>query len=329
MARNSRTLSSFTNRVRWVNDLPSWNQLKRDSQRLGKELGGVSTGAMLKASRAQEKELIASRTKLADKLRKEDEKARTIAKRQAAKDSQSGFQSAISGLTETSGLKASQTVFAERMRQEDALAKKKYSTQEAFDKKQRQVLRRFVLSNAELRKMSGVEKKILLDKLKQAKTVEELLHLERKLKTQVTDRNRRERTRTRELQKQKRLSGDISKQLAGAFVVAGSGNVILQNGLSMEGLERSLLVVSGNSEKAAENFKYVRNEAMKYGKDIATLTEAYVNFEASAGNKLSQKDMRDLFSGVAIYSTALGMTTEKTQRAYVAISQMLGKSLPL
>ncbi|MFN1551233.1 tape measure protein [Vibrio natriegens] len=325
MARNSRTLSSFTNRVRWVNDLPTWNQLKRDSQRLGKELGGASTGAMLKASRAQEKELIASRTKLAEKLRREDEKARVRAKRQAAKDSKSGFQSAISGLTETSGLKASQTAFAERMRQEDALAKKKYSNQEAFDKKQRQVLKRFVLSNSELRKMSGVEKKILLDKLKQAKTVEELLHLERKLKTQITDRNRKEKSRTRELQRQKNISNDMAKTLAGAFAVAGSGHAVIQTGLTFESLERSMLVTSGSAEKAAENFKFVRSEAMKYGKDLATLTESYVSFQAAAGNKLSQKDMRDLFSGVATYSTALGMSTEKTQRAYVAISQMLGK----
>lgn len=35
----ARTLHKFVNEVRWRNHLPSWNKLKKDTQKLGKELG--------------------------------------------------------------------------------------------------------------------------------------------------------------------------------------------------------------------------------------------------------------------------------------------------
>ncbi|MDF4642716.1 hypothetical protein P3489_23290, partial [Vibrio parahaemolyticus] len=48
--------------------------------------------------------------------------------------------------------------------------------QKKFEQTQRTVLKRFVLSNAAIRDLDVSEKKVLLTKLKQAKTVEELLH---------------------------------------------------------------------------------------------------------------------------------------------------------
>ena len=321
----ARKLHKFVNEVSWRNHLPSWRKLKKDAQKLGKELGDAPTASMVKASRRQEKELIASRTKLADKLRREDAKIREQNKRQAARDSKAGFQSSIAGLTETSGLKASQTVFAEKMRQEDALAKKKLRNQESFEKKQREVIRRFVSSNRELREMSGVQKKILIDKLRDAKTVESLLALEKRLKHEITDRNRRERTRTRELQKQQGISKNLAANLAGVYAVAASSHAVVQTGLTFESLERSMLVTSGSAVKAKENFKFVREEALRLGLDIQNLTSAYVQFQAAAGNKLSQADLRQVFVGISEASTALGLSQEKQQRVFTAATQIISK----
>ncbi|EPX6937762.1 tape measure protein [Vibrio alginolyticus] len=321
----ARTLHKFVNTIGWRLDRQSWNSVLKNSRRMGKELGDAPTASMVKASRRQEKELIASRTKLADKLRREDAKIREQNKRQAAKDSKAGFQSSISGLTETSGLKASQTLFAERMRQEDALAKKRTNNQKTFEKTQQKVLKRFVQSTAAIRDLSVIEKKVLLSKLKQAKTTEDLLHLEKRLKNQVTDRQRKEKARTRELQKQQGISKNLAANLAGAYAGVMSGHAVVQTGLTFESLERSMLVTSGSAEKAADNFAFVRKTALELGQDINTLTRAYVNFQASAGNKMSEKDLRGLFKGLTEYNTALGVTQEAQQRSIVAIQQIAGK----
>ncbi|MCV5225570.1 hypothetical protein OFC57_42365, partial [Escherichia coli] len=66
-------------------------------------------------------------------------------------------------------------------------------------------LLRFAQSTSTIRDMGVAEKKVLLNKLKQASSTEELLHLEKRLKNQISDRNRREKQRTRELAKQSAL----------------------------------------------------------------------------------------------------------------------------
>ncbi|HBN6198249.1 TPA: tape measure protein, partial [Vibrio parahaemolyticus] len=151
------------------------------------------------------------------------------------------------------------------------------------------------------------------------------LHLEKKLKSQITDRNRRERTRTRELQKQQGISKNLAANLAGVYAAAASGSAVVQTGLTFESLERSMLVTSGSAEKAADNFAFVRQTALELGQDINTLTRAYVNFQAAAGNKMSEKDLRGLFKGLAEYNTALGVTQEAQQRSIVSIQQVASK----
>ncbi|MDG2820310.1 hypothetical protein P7M18_25790, partial [Vibrio parahaemolyticus] len=94
-----------------------------------------------------------------------------------------------------------------------------------------------------------------------------LLHLEKKLKSQITDRNRRERTRTRELQKQQGISKNLAANLAGVYAAAASGSAVVQTGLTFESLERSMLVTSGSAEKAADTFAFVRQTALELGQD--------------------------------------------------------------
>ncbi|EMK3507878.1 tape measure protein [Vibrio parahaemolyticus] len=217
-----------------------------------------------------------------------------------------------------------------RQPEHDAHAKayrKRNEEQKRFLAKQKQVLKNFVLSNQAVRDLDVTEKKRLLTLLKSAKTTEELLHLERKLKAQVTDRNRKERNRTRELQRQQGISKNLAANLAGAYAGVMSGHAVVQTGLTFESLERSMLVTSGSAEKAADNFKFVRETALELGQDINTLTRAYVNFQASAGNKMSEKDLRGLFKGLTEYNTALGVTQEAQQRSIIAVQQIASKGV--
>ncbi|UYI49650.1 tape measure protein [Vibrio natriegens] len=217
-----------------------------------------------------------------------------------------------------------------RQPDQDAHAKayrKRNEEQKRFEQIQKRVLKRFVLSNQAVRDLDISEKKVLLTKLKQASTSQELLHLERKLKTQVTDRNRKEKARTRELQRQQGISKNLAANLAGAYAGVMSGHAVVQTGLTFESLERSMLVTSGSAEKAADNFAFVREQANRLGLDINTLTGAYVKFQAAAGNKMSEGDLRGLFTGLAEYNTALGVTAEAQQRSLIAVQQIASKGV--
>ncbi len=272
MARN---LYNFTNTIRFKLDRQSWNDVKKQSQKLAQQL----------AREADPNSPLSNNPSQPQSRRR----------RQPDHDS-------------------------------NARQYRKLNAEQAkFEQKQKEVLKRFVLSNAAIRDLDVSQKKVLLTQLKQARTVEELLHLERKLKTSVIDRNRKEKARTRELQKQQGISKNLAANLAGVYAAAASGNAVVQTGLTFESLERSMLVTSGSAEKAADNFKFVRSEALRLGQDITALTSNYVNFQAAAGNKLAQDDLRDIFSGIAEYSTALGLSQERQQRAYVSLNQALGK----
>jgi len=342
----ARKLYKFVNEVSWRTNLPSWKNLKRDSERLGKELGGASTGAMMKATKAQEKELIASRTKLADKLRREDEKARAVAKRQASKDSQSGFQSAISGLTQTSGLKASQTVFAERMRQEDALAKKQQAgmdthvrafrarnrQQEKFLELQDKVIRRFMLSNREIRQMSEAERNVYINKLKNAKSAKDLLHTERRLKAEIQDNLHFSKMRTRELNKQtlaqRRLTSSTEQMvgaLASVYTAAAAGQAVIRVGQDFESFEKTFLAVSKNVEDAAEQMQFARDTAQYLGSDLIETGKAYSRMIGAVGDKAPLQDVRDIFLATNEAAVVLGLSADDTAGSLRAIQQILGK----
>ncbi|ALM62152.1 tail length tape measure protein [Vibrio phage qdvp001] len=344
----ARTLMKFVNTVSWRNDLPSWRKLKKDAQKLGKELGDAPTASMVKASRRQEKELIASRTKLADKLRREDAKIREQNKRQAAKDSKAGFQSSIAGLTETSGLKASQTVFAEKMRQEDALAKKQQAgmdshvklmrkrnmEQEKFERLQASVIKRFSISNKEIREMGKLKRAEYIQQLKQTKSAESLLHTERKLKAEIADRLRNEKRLTQEKNKQtlaqRRLTSSTEQMvgaLASVYTAAAAGRAIMDVGVQFEAIQKSFIVVSGGVQGAAEDFKFVREEAMRLGAPLTTLAENFARMRAAAGDKMQLEDLKQIFIGVNESATALGLTQEKISKIMLATQQMMSKPL--
>ena len=138
---------------------------------------------------------------------------------------------------------------------------------------------------------------------------------------------------TNELKRQNFLMGRLSassRQFAGgmvnAFAVIGGLGMVAQIGQDFESVENTMLAVSGSSEKAAENFKFVRNEAFRLGASLRSTSKDYAKLLASANNQLSGKQTEDLLTGVLEASTALGVSADDTSGALRAIQQMLGKT---
>ena len=59
----------------------------------------------------------------------------------------------------------------------------------------------------------------------------------------------------------------------------------------MKLLKNPFIVVSGGAEGAAEDFKFVREEAMRLGAPLTTLAENFARMRAAAGDKMALKDL--------------------------------------
>ncbi|EGR1297500.1 hypothetical protein EAF56_15935 [Vibrio alginolyticus] len=188
---------------------------------------------------------------------------------------------------------------ARRQRQQDQDShikhyRKLQLEQEKFEATQKKVLKRFVQSTSAIREMSGAEKKVLLTKLKQASSTEELLHLEKKLKNQISDRNRRERTRTRELAKQSALithqHNERRKAAAASLKQVGAGAVLAGGSLAVLGMQQSLQRATEldtalkKSGLDATTFQNISAASEKYGLSMDSSADILKDFSDKLGD---------------------------------------------
>lgn len=227
---------SFTNTVKWKLDRQTWNDVKKQSQHLNKQLAKLdplNSGSAVKQRKEQQDSHIKHYRKLQAEQRK-------------------------------------------------------------FSQTQKTVLRRFVQSTSAIRDMDVAEKKVLLTKLKQAKTTDELLDLEKKLKNRVSDTNRKEKVRTRELAKQAAL---ITKQnnarrmaAASSLKNAGMAAGLTIGSLTALGAQQSLQRATEldaalkKSGLDAETFQNIAAASAKFGLSMDSVADQYKDFADKLGD---------------------------------------------
>ncbi|EJG0778071.1 hypothetical protein C4G25_RS04410 [Vibrio parahaemolyticus] len=232
----SRKMYSFTNTVRWKLDRQTWNDVKKQSQQLNKQLAKLDPINSASAIK-QRKEQQDSHIKHYRKLQLEQKK---------------------------------------------------------FEATQKKVLKNFVLSNAEIRDMDVGEKRVLLNKLKQAKSVEDLRYQEKKLKAEVSDTNRKEKQRTRELAKQAAL---ITKQnnarrmaAASSLKNAGMAAGLTIGSLTALGAQQSLQRATEldaalkKSGLDAVTFQNIAAASSKFGLSMDSVADQYKDFADKLGD---------------------------------------------
>lgn len=125
----------------------------------------------------------------------------------------------------------------------------------------------------------------------------------------------------------KRMSTS-SQQLAGnmvsAFALAAGGGAIIRTGQQMEGVASGMLAVSGESEKAAENMKFIREESFRLGKPLKESADSYVKMLAARGN-LSTEQVQETYTAIQETAVVLGLTADEANRGSRAIQQMMSK----
>ncbi|MDW1744019.1 hypothetical protein [Vibrio sp. Vb2531] len=187
---------------------------------------------------------------------------------------------------------------ARRQRQQDQDAhikhyRKLQKEQEQIEATQKKVLLRFAQSTSAIRDMGVAEKKVLLNKLKQASSTEELLHLEKRLKNQISDRNRREKQRTRELAKQSALithqHNERRKAAASSLKRAGMAAGVVGAGLATVGMQQSLQRATEldqaikKSNLDSETFQNLAAASSRFGLSMDQVASNYQDFADRLG----------------------------------------------
>lgn len=101
---------------------------------------------------------------------------------------------------------------------------------------------------------------------------------------------------------------------------------LLDAGMAAERFRNSFAAATGSMAMGQVDFAFARSEANRLGIDIQTTADSFLKLSAAAkGTALEGEPVRKIFSAVAESSRALGLSSEESKGALLAISQMMSK----
>jgi tape measure domain-containing protein len=117
--------------------------------------------------------------------------------------------------------------------------------------------------------------------------------------------------------------------LQGAIATLGVGYLakeIFQAGVQVQSLQRAYSALTGSTEGAAQEFRFLREEAARLGLNFYDLAGSYKGYLAAARETtISTEDSRKAFVGFNEATVALGLSGESASRVMSALTQMMGK----
>jgi tape measure domain-containing protein len=130
-----------------------------------------------------------------------------------------------------------------------------------------------------------------------------------------------------------RINGSITNLISrfGALTAAVAtvgiiGRPIIQANVELETLRRTLTVVTGSAEAAAQQIEFLRKTANSAGLSAGELSRQYGLFQASllqAGNSVATT--QQLFEGVAAAAGKFGLSTDRVNAILLALGQIANK----
>lgn len=98
--------------------------------------------------------------------------------------------------------------------------------------------------------------------------------------------------------------------------------------ISVDRLRQSLVAATGSPEEAAAGFERVAETSSRLANDLSTTTAAYSGFTAAVRGTILEGAAGDkVFSSFAGVLARMNVSTERSQRAFVALQQMLNKGV--
>jgi len=121
----------------------------------------------------------------------------------------------------------------------------------------------------------------------------------------------------------------FAKASAVAFAiekVIGFGKELLNTKMQLEGIQNQMSFASGSAKQGGADFDYVRQQSKKMGLDLISSAEAFAKLEgATRGTAIAGQKTRDIFEGVGMASTVMHLSSEQSNGAFLALSQMMSK----
>ena len=137
------------------------------------------------------------------------------------------------------------------------------------------------------------------------------------------------RVHNRNVGNYKSALGGLSS-LMGAFGIVGGLTMFAQLTMDtvklikeLQGLNFALKQVSDTA--FAQNLDFISKVAEDFGLDINNLTKQFTQFYVSAKDKLSQKEIEQIFSSISKAGATMGLSVQQQERAFLAINQMMSK----
>lgn len=93
-----------------------------------------------------------------------------------------------------------------------------------------------------------------------------------------------------------------------------------------ENLTNAITFASGSAEEGAKNMDFLRQRSTLLGNDVMASAEGFKTLSgAMLGSKLEGQATRDIFDGIQVASSVMGLSAEQSKGAMLALGQIMGK----
>lgn len=313
-----KSMNSFNNTQKRMqqNQLKAKHTLLANSLKREESAFGITQAAMTKRLAAEEKKrqrIIDSSAKGAFRKGQSDLKSQNF-------EQSSRRRQAVAGITAPSGASDMKSFYKQQEQAAAKLAKVEERRVRALEKAKQSVLTSSFMLKDNATAAEKLTQEAIRTSIATQKTADGVRRTVRMAKANST-----------ELRKQSYLMSrmkDSSNQMAGnmvsAFAVMAGFGAVTRIGQDFEGVNSSLLAITGSSEAAGEELAFVRAEALRLGKPLKDSAKAFTRMKAAQGD-LSDDQVRNIFTSVQEMGTVLGVSADEANRANVAIGQMMSK----
>jgi len=129
------------------------------------------------------------------------------------------------------------------------------------------------------------------------------------------------------------MLGGAIKSLAGPLALAAAAfkgfqfaSESVAQARNFESLTNAINFASGSVEEGAKNMEFLRQRSELLGTDLLATTEGFKQFSgAMIGTSLEGQATRDIFDGVNVAASVMGLSADDAKGSFLALSQMMGK----
>lgn len=111
----------------------------------------------------------------------------------------------------------------------------------------------------------------------------------------------------------------------GAQLFADIVKNIYETTKELQSLDLALKMVSETETNYANNKQYVLDISRKWGLEVKSLTQQYIQFYTASKGLLSDNAIKETFEGIAKAGSIMGLSVDKQSSAFYAIDQMMSK----